>query len=247
MAVAGNVSAHPDASTSPSWHLLMALSATSQPGIRDLFAAEPDRARRFTASAAGLTLDFSRQRVGADALQAADPAAEDVDLRGRIAGMYRGDIANPTEGRQVLHAALRRNGAPYADIVRAERERVLEFAEDVRSGAIRSSSTSRSNWSSTSASAARTWGRPWPWRRCGITVPARRALRSCRTSTVAAWPMCWPPRIPRARCSSCVPRPLPRSRPAPTRRPQGNGWASSWGQARCPRILRGVGQCGSHG
>jgi glucose-6-phosphate isomerase len=132
------VSSHPDASTVPAWHSLMMLSGANQPYISDLFA-EPGRSRAFAATAAGITLDFSRQRISAAALQLLLQLADDVDLRGRTAAMYRGDVANPTEGRQVLHTALRRAGAPYADIVRIERERMLEFAERVRKGRIRSS------------------------------------------------------------------------------------------------------------
>ncbi len=51
--------------------------------------------------------------------------ADEVALRERIAGMYRGDIANPTENRQVLHTALRRSGAPHAEEVQREREHML--------------------------------------------------------------------------------------------------------------------------
>jgi glucose-6-phosphate isomerase len=128
-----------DASTSPVWQRLTALSAAPLPTIAELFAAEGDRASRCTVTGAGLTLDFTRQRLGSNVLQLLTQLADDVDLRGRIAGMYRGDIANPTEGRQVLHTALRRHGAPYGDVVLAERKRMLDFAAKVRSGHIRSS------------------------------------------------------------------------------------------------------------
>jgi glucose-6-phosphate isomerase len=84
------------------------------------------------ASGAGLTLDFSRQRVSVEALEVLVQLAEEIGLRERIAGMYRGDIANPTEGRQALHTALRRAHAPHMDEVHAERERMLVFAEAVR-------------------------------------------------------------------------------------------------------------------
>ena len=65
--------------------------------------------------------------------------ADQVDLRGRISAMYQGEIANPTEGRQVLHTALRRANAPYAAEVLAERQRMLGFAEAIRGGSIRGS------------------------------------------------------------------------------------------------------------
>jgi glucose-6-phosphate isomerase len=130
---------HRDASTSPAWQSLTALAAAHIPDIAGLYAADADRSRRSTITAAGITLDFGRQRITAEALQLLTQLAEDIDLRNRIAGMYRGDIANPTEGRQVLHTALRRNGAPHAEIVQSERKRMLAFARDVREAQIRSS------------------------------------------------------------------------------------------------------------
>jgi glucose-6-phosphate isomerase len=128
-----------DASTTPAWKKLAALASGAQPGISGLFATSLARATDFTASAAGLVLDFSRQRVGAEVLQLLGQLADELALRERIAGMYRGDITNPTEGRQVLHTALRRSGAPYTGEVHAERERMLGFAEAVRRGEVRGS------------------------------------------------------------------------------------------------------------
>jgi glucose-6-phosphate isomerase len=130
---------HPDASTAPAWSRLAALAGSPQPSIAELVAAEPDRVRRCIVEGAGLMLDFTRQRVSAEVLDTLVRLAEEVGLRERIAAMYRGEILNPTERRQVLHTALRRENAPYAGEVRAERERMLAFADGVRSGAIRGS------------------------------------------------------------------------------------------------------------
>jgi glucose-6-phosphate isomerase len=129
-----------DASSSSAWQRLTAFSAIALPSIGELCSVGGGRACQFTVNGAGLTLDFTRQRISTDALQLLMQLADDVDLRGRIAGMYCGDIINTTEGRQVLHTALRRNGAPYHDVVRAERRRMLGFAESLRGGLIRSSS-----------------------------------------------------------------------------------------------------------
>jgi glucose-6-phosphate isomerase len=130
---------HQDASTAPAWRDLQA-QAVSPPSIAELFASEPERRARCFVEGVGLTLDFSRQRAGTRTLQLLSQLADELGLRERIAGMYRGDIANPTENRQVLHTALRRPGAPYASEVAAERERMLTFAESVRDGRIRGSS-----------------------------------------------------------------------------------------------------------
>jgi glucose-6-phosphate isomerase len=129
-----------DASSSPAWLALKAeatrLKATP---VAQLFAADPQRFEHCVATGAGLTLDFSRQRVDAAVQPLLCQLLDDVDLRGRIEALYRGDILNPTENRKVLHTALRRTGAPYAAQVLAERERVLDFAEGVRGGGIRGS------------------------------------------------------------------------------------------------------------
>lgn len=130
---------HKDASTTPAWSRLRALAGSPQPSVADLFAAEPDRVRRSIIEGAGLTLDFSRQRISAEVLGTLARLAEELGLRERIAAMYRGDIVNPTEKRPALHTALRRENAPFAAEVSAERERMLAFAERVRSGSIRGS------------------------------------------------------------------------------------------------------------
>jgi glucose-6-phosphate isomerase len=128
-----------DASTASAWQLLAALAARPQPTIAELFAVESDRSGRCIVGGAGIQLDFCRQRISREALGLMAQLLDEVQLRERIAGVYRGDIANFTESRQVLHTALRREGAPYADIVSAARERMLQFAERVRSGRLRGS------------------------------------------------------------------------------------------------------------
>ncbi len=130
---------HADASSSPVWQRLTALAALPQPAIADLFTAEPHRSTYCRAEGAGITLDYSRQRCSASVVELLASLAEDVSLRERIAAMYRGDIANPTENRPALHTALRRERAPYAEEVLKERSRMLEFAEAVRRGTVRGS------------------------------------------------------------------------------------------------------------
>jgi glucose-6-phosphate isomerase len=127
----------PDAVSSPTWQSLVALAA-QQPSIAELFA-DSERGKSFIVSGGGLTLDFSRQRISPTVLEALVRMPNEVGLRERIRGMFNGEIANPTEGRQVLHTALRRAGAPHAEQVRTERERMLAFAEAVKSGKIRGS------------------------------------------------------------------------------------------------------------
>jgi glucose-6-phosphate isomerase len=75
--------------------------------LRELFAADNRRGERLTAEAAGLYLDYSKNRVTDETLGLLLALAEECGLRGRIDAMFRGDKINTTEGRAVLHTALR--------------------------------------------------------------------------------------------------------------------------------------------
>ena len=113
---------------------------------RELFARDPGRYERFSREKVGLLLDFSRQRFDEIVLNKLLELVETVGLRDRIDAMWRGDKINTTENRAVLHVALRQpagaevGGAEIESIVMTERERMLAFAEDVRSGRITGSS-----------------------------------------------------------------------------------------------------------
>ena len=125
--------------------LAQRLGSTS---TRELFAGNPQRFAQCSVEAAGLVLDFSRQRVDAAVVDAFAALADQLQLRARIEAMFRGDHINNTENRAVLHTALRRSGSSPllvdgTDVnqqVQQERERMLGFAEDVRRGRVRSSS-----------------------------------------------------------------------------------------------------------
>jgi glucose-6-phosphate isomerase len=130
-----------DVTAMPAWKLLRACAERLRlQTLAGLQAAEPQRAQRCRVTGAGLTLDYSRQRVDEQALNQLSALADAMGLRSWIERMYRGDAINATEGRAVLHTALRRSGAPFAAEVSAERERMLAFAGGVRSGAICGSS-----------------------------------------------------------------------------------------------------------
>ena len=131
----------------PAWRELEVLAQRlSATGTRELFAQDPQRFGHCSHEAAGLVLDYSRQRVDARVLDAFGALADQLELRARIEAMFRGDPINSTEGRAVLHTALRRSGptplmvegTDVNALVLAERERVLDFAEAVRQGRIRS-------------------------------------------------------------------------------------------------------------
>ena len=141
------ISSMPAGVDCPAWAQLSAAAPRIAP-TRALFAADAERFAHCSVRAAGLLFDYSRQRVDAPVLAAFSALAGQLQVRERAAAMFRGDAINLTEGRAVLHTALRRVGAPAplmvggVDIdalVRAERARMLDFAERVRTGLIRSS------------------------------------------------------------------------------------------------------------
>jgi glucose-6-phosphate isomerase len=112
---------------------------------RDLYSADAARFAAFSREAAGLLMDFSRQRIDAAVLRGLLALAEEVRLRERIEAMWRGEHINVSEDRAALHVALRQpdggrvGGADIARSVLEERSRMLDFAERVRSGAIQGS------------------------------------------------------------------------------------------------------------
>jgi glucose-6-phosphate isomerase len=110
--------------------------------LRELFAADPGRAERFTVEAAGLTLDYSKNRISDETGRLLLQLAEESDLRGHIDAMFRGDRLNVSEDRSVLHVALRLPAGRSlvvggVDVVAEVHEvlaRMRAFAERVRSG-----------------------------------------------------------------------------------------------------------------
>jgi glucose-6-phosphate isomerase len=111
---------------------------------RALRDADPARAERFSREACGVYLDFSRQRLDDDSLRLLTSFADAMELRKAIKAMWRGDPINVTEGRSVLHMALRvpaagddvPGGPDIARQVLVERERMLQFAIQVRDGRV---------------------------------------------------------------------------------------------------------------
>ena len=128
-------------STSEAWQRLQAQGARlAASHLRDLFAADPQRVERLSADFDGLHLDYSKQRVNAEAMDGLVALAEAAALPAKIERMFAGDPINVSEGRAVLHVALRRSSAPFpagADVmpeVQATRQRMADFAERLRAG-----------------------------------------------------------------------------------------------------------------
>ena len=75
--------------------------------LRKLFADDPTRGERLTTEAAGVYLDYSKNRVTDETIELLLQLAAESGLRERIDAMFRGDKINITENRAVLHVALR--------------------------------------------------------------------------------------------------------------------------------------------
>src|SRR5690554_1324668 len=73
----------------------------------DWFAADPERFQRFHISAAGLNLDFSKNRITSDTLTLLASLAEERQLADKIQAMFAGELVNQSEKRPALHTALR--------------------------------------------------------------------------------------------------------------------------------------------
>ncbi len=111
--------------------------------LRELFAQDPERFQRFSLQVGGILLDYSKNRITAATMQLLLQLAEAANVNGWRERMFNGDKINHTEGRAVLHTALRnRSNSPVmvdGNDVMPEVNAVLAsmgaFAERVRSGA----------------------------------------------------------------------------------------------------------------
>ena len=123
----------------PAWQ---ALAAHTTPSLRELFATAPDRGSDLVVEGAGITLDYSKQRVTAQTVDLLVALAEGVDLAGRREAMFLGEHINTTEDRAVLHTALRLprdsslvlDGVDVVAEVHAVLDRMAAFSQRVRSG-----------------------------------------------------------------------------------------------------------------
>jgi glucose-6-phosphate isomerase len=111
--------------------------------LRELFAQDPQRGQRFTAEAAGIFLDYSKNRVTQETMALLVGLAQACGLRERIDAMFRGDKINLSENRAVLHVALRApsgisivvDGEDVVPPVHTVLDKMERFANSVRSGA----------------------------------------------------------------------------------------------------------------
>jgi glucose-6-phosphate isomerase len=127
----------------PAWAELGAHHSEVAPKhLRELFASEPERGEQLTAEGAGLYLDYSKHRITPETIRLLLALAEQVGLRERTEAMFAGDPINVSEGRSVLHVALRMpreaslivDGVDVVAQVHEVLDRMAAFSEQVRSG-----------------------------------------------------------------------------------------------------------------
>jgi glucose-6-phosphate isomerase len=110
--------------------------------LRDLFAADPQRAEYFIADGAGLHLDFSKNRITSETLGLLADLARECEVEKHRDAMFRGEHINVSEDRPVLHVALRMNpnkslsvdGVDVVEEVGDVLGRMGDFSHRVRSG-----------------------------------------------------------------------------------------------------------------
>ncbi|MDN8620523.1 glucose-6-phosphate isomerase [Corynebacterium kefirresidentii] len=132
-----------DITASAQWsELAKAYEDKKDLNLRELFAADADRARNFTFDAAGLHVDLSKNLIDGDVVKQLVEVAKAADLESRRDAMFAGEHINNTEDRAVLHTALRIpveddlsvDGQDVAADVHEVLGRMRDFATALRSG-----------------------------------------------------------------------------------------------------------------
>jgi glucose-6-phosphate isomerase len=143
LATDANIQGVESLTESKAWKALEAhYEQVSSLQLRDLFAADPERGERLTLEAAGLFLDYSKNRVTDETLKLLIELAREAELGSWIEAMFQGEKINFTEKRAVLHVALRApkgesilvDGQDVVPEVHEVLDRMAAFSNRVRSG-----------------------------------------------------------------------------------------------------------------
>src|SRR5690606_27210283 len=110
--------------------------------IKELFEKDPERANKFTLKWNDFLVDFSKNRIDEKAFELLQKLAEESDLKDAIEKYFGGDLINETEGRAVLHTALRTgkfddvrvDGENVVPEVYQVREKIKSFTDSIISG-----------------------------------------------------------------------------------------------------------------
>ena len=127
----------------PAWKALTAhYQKISETHMRDLFQEDPERFNKFSLRLKDILLDYSKNRVNEETMRLLFKLAQEVGLKTAIERMFSGEKVNNTEGRAVLHVALRNrsnhpilmDGVDVMPGVNDVLSRMREFTEKVRTG-----------------------------------------------------------------------------------------------------------------
>jgi glucose-6-phosphate isomerase len=128
---------------SPAWRALAAhRDKQSRASLRELFAADVERPRRFSLEFGEILLDYSKHLADGETMRLLVALAEQAQVAAWVRRMYAGDAINDTEGRAVLHVALRSDrtvfpeGRDFMLLVRAARERMRRFVDEAHRGSL---------------------------------------------------------------------------------------------------------------
>ena len=140
--LAKDVPAPVDPELTEAWAKLEDQAANFVPDIPGWFEKDPKRAKEWTHSAADLHVDLSKNLVTEEIMDALLELAEETGVLRHRDRMFRGDKINVTEGRSVLHTALRIpeteslviDGEDVVGPVHEVQKRMYEFADKVRDG-----------------------------------------------------------------------------------------------------------------
>ena len=128
---------------SPAWNNLQNhYDAQKDVQMRDLFAQDPERFKKFSLDLEGLLLDFSKNRITSETLRLLHSLAKERDVKGWTHKMFTGEKINITENRAVLHIALRNrtnrpifvDGKDVMPEVNAVLDHMDKFSRSIRSG-----------------------------------------------------------------------------------------------------------------
>jgi glucose-6-phosphate isomerase len=132
-----------DLTASTAWKALeVQRKSVARVPLNELYIQDPGRFPRLSIEAAGLLLDYSKNRITGRTLSLLLDLAREADLEGWIARLFAGERVNTSEGRPALHMALRApagrpmlvGGVDIMPVVEAERRRVCGFVGEVRDG-----------------------------------------------------------------------------------------------------------------
>ena len=132
-----------DPTTTRAWkNLAEHYNEQHQQHLKTLFAQDPERASRFTLQWNDFLVDFSKNRINKETMELLLSLAEEMDLKGAIEKYFGGDLINQTEGRAVLHTALRTpaggsvlvDGTNVVPEVQEVKKKIKAFSEAVIGG-----------------------------------------------------------------------------------------------------------------